>query len=91
MLKIKTYSYISLLALPMVLSFSVMADTKNTTEISGQQIKQEIPQKLQQTDTSGKEIKDRHSAKLLNLKLLIMKKQKKNQVKSVKFRMKGKS
>jgi len=71
MLKIKTYSYISLLALPMVLSFSVMADTKNTTEISGQQIKQEIPQKLQQTDTSGKEIKDRHSAKLLNLKLLI--------------------
>jgi hypothetical protein len=35
MLKIKTYSYISLLALPMVLSFSVMADTKNTTEISG--------------------------------------------------------
>jgi chromosome segregation ATPase len=55
----------------MVLSFSVMADTKNTTEISGQQIKQEIPQKLQQTDTSGKEIKDRHSAKLLNLKLLI--------------------
>ena len=76
MLKIKTYCYISLLVFPVVLSSFVMADTRNTTKISDQNIKQEILGESQQTNASGEKInedvlKDTYSAKLLNLKLLI--------------------
>ena len=76
MLKTSTYCYISLLVFLVILSLSVMADTGNATKISGQQIKQEISQELQQKDILGEKIKedvikDKHTAKLLNLKKLI--------------------
>ena len=75
-LRIKTYCYISLLVFPVVLSSFVMADTRDTTNINDQQIRQDKLQEMLQTDTSEKEIKedvfkDKHVAKLLNLKLLI--------------------
>ncbi len=72
MIKIKVYGYISLLVFPVLLSLSVMADSRDATQINAQQIKQ----KTQQMDASGEEakedeIKNRQSAKLFNLKLLI--------------------
>ncbi|TFH11816.1 MAG: mechanosensitive ion channel [Nitrosomonadales bacterium] len=76
MLKIKAYCYISLLVLPIVLPFSVMAKTNNIVQTDSQQTKHGKPQEIQQTDASRgmiKEdvIKDRYSEAVSNLKVLI--------------------
>ena len=75
-LKIKIYSYISLLILPIILSFSAMADTNSIVRTDNQQIKQGIQQEIQETVHSGAKInenviKDKHLETLLNLKSLI--------------------
>ncbi len=75
-LKIKIYSYISLLILPIILSFSAMADTNSIVRTDNQQIKQGIQQEIQETVPSGAKInenviKDKHLETLLNLKSLI--------------------
>ena len=74
--KIKKYCYMSLLAFPVILSFSVIADTKNVAEINNQQIKQGLPRELQQENVQEKEveesiIEDIHLEALTNLELLI--------------------
>ena len=76
MLRIKTYFYITLLVSSAALSFSVSAVEEDATQKNGQQPSQNMSQEIKQKEIPGDKskenvIKDKHSARLLNLKLLI--------------------